>query len=159
MITKQDCDLRFMHRDVPKEFTPSMTKSDLVEVLSKNQRYLAPKDVEVVVRSLINILSRRAYSPVSITPSGQYRYNLVEVKIDEKVLIKIAEITDGQYFRATDNHSLADIYKEIDKLEKTKIEVTQHSRKSDRFFNLALVALGLVLGSYVLNIFVLRFTP
>ena len=101
----------------------------------------------------------RAYSPVSITPSGQYRYDLVEVKIDEKVLIKIAEITDGEYFRATDNHSLADIYKNIDKLEKTKIEVTQHSRKSDRFFNLALIALGLVLGSYVLNIVVLRFTP
>jgi len=74
-------------------------------------------------------------------------------------LIKIAEITDGEYFRATDNHSLADIYKNIDKLEKTKIEVTQHSRKSDRFFNLALIALALILGSYLLNIVLLRFTP
>ena len=65
-----------MHRDVPKEFTPSMTKSDLVEVLSKNQRYLAPKDVEVVVRSLINILSNSLSSGERIEIRGFGSFNL-----------------------------------------------------------------------------------
>ena len=65
-----------MHRDVPKEFTPSMTKSDLVEVLSKNQRYLAPKDVEVVVRSLINILSNSLASGERIEIRGFGSFNL-----------------------------------------------------------------------------------
>jgi Ca-activated chloride channel family protein len=101
----------------------------------------------------------RAYSPVSIAPNGQYRYDLVEVKIDEKVLQNIADITDGEYFRATDNNSLASIYAEIDKLEKTKIEVTQHSKKSDRFFDLALIAVVLILVAAFLQIIVLRFTP
>lgn len=101
----------------------------------------------------------RAMSPVAMAPNGQYRYDLVEVKIDEKVLQKIAEITDGEYFRATDNHSLAEIYQDIDKLEKTKIEVTQHSKKLDRFLTIALVAFGLLIASYLIKTFVLRFTP
>jgi len=101
----------------------------------------------------------KAYSPVSILPNGQYRYDLVEVKIDENVLEQIAEITDGKYFRATDNESLTNIYKEIDKLEKTKIEVTQHSKKSDVFLNLAMLASALVFGAYLIKIVFLRFTP
>ena len=44
------------------------------------------------------------------------------VKIDEKTLKEIASLTQGQYFRATDTQSLWDIYKTIDKLEKTEIE-------------------------------------
>jgi Ca-activated chloride channel family protein len=101
----------------------------------------------------------RAMSPVAMAPNGQYRYDLVEVKIDEKVLQKIAEITDGEYFRATDNHSLAEIYQDIDKLEKTKIEVTQHSKKLDRFLNIAIIAFGLLIGAYIIRTLVLRFTP
>lgn len=101
----------------------------------------------------------RAMSPVAMAPNGQFRYDLVEVKIDEKVLIKIAEITDAEYFRATDNHSLAEIYEDIDKLEKTKIEVTQHSKKLDRFLSIALIAFGLLIAYYIINVFVLRFTP
>ena len=65
-----------MNRAVSKKFTPSMTKSDLVEVLSKNQRYLAPKDVEVVVRSLINILSNSLSSGERIEIRGFGSFNL-----------------------------------------------------------------------------------
>jgi Ca-activated chloride channel family protein len=101
----------------------------------------------------------RAMSPVAMAPNGQFRYDLVEVKIDEKVLQKIADLTDGEYFRATDNHSLAEIYADIDKLEKTKIEVTQHSKKLDRFLNIGLIAFGLLIVYYSINAFVLRFTP
>jgi integration host factor subunit beta len=65
-----------MNRAVSKEFTPSMTKRDLVKVLSKNQRYLAPKDVEVVVRSLINILSNSLSSGERIEIRGFGSFNL-----------------------------------------------------------------------------------
>ncbi|MFC2129056.1 VWA domain-containing protein, partial [Bacteroidota bacterium] len=51
------------------------------------------------------------------------QYQNMEVKIDEDVLKEIALLTDGKYFRATDNQKLVEIYNEIDKLEKTKIEV------------------------------------
>ena len=65
-----------MNRAVPKEFTPSITRSDLVKVLSKNQRYLAPKDVEVVVKSLINILSNSLSSGERIEIRGFGSFNL-----------------------------------------------------------------------------------
>ncbi len=59
-----------MNRAVPKEFTPSITKSDLVKALSKNQRYLAPKDVEVAVNSLMNMLSNSLSSGERIEIRG-----------------------------------------------------------------------------------------
>jgi len=61
---------------VSKEFTPSMTRSDLVKVLSKNQKYLASKDVEVAVRSLINILSNSLSSGERIEIRGFGSFNL-----------------------------------------------------------------------------------
>ena len=101
----------------------------------------------------------RALSPVAMAPNGQFRYDLVEVKIDEKVLQKIADLTDAQYFRATDNHSLAEIYQDIDKLEKTKIEVTQHSKKLDYFLPLTIIGFVALVFALAIRIFVLRFTP
>ncbi len=65
-----------MNRNVSKEFTPSMTKSDLVKILSKNQKYLASKDVDVAVRSLINILSNSLSSGERIEIRGFGSFNL-----------------------------------------------------------------------------------
>ena len=65
-----------MNRAVPKEFTPSMTKSDLVKVLSENQRYLASEDVEVAVKSLINILSNSLSSGERIEIRGFGSFSL-----------------------------------------------------------------------------------
>ncbi len=67
------------------------------------------------------------------TPFG-VQYQQMDVKIDEATLQKIAKTTDGRYFRATDNDKLADIYTEIDKLEKSKIEVTEYKNKTEEFF-------------------------
>lgn len=55
-----------------------------------------------------------------VTPFG-VRYENLEVEIDEMTLMKIAQVTNGKYFRATDEQSLTQIYKEIDKLEKRKM--------------------------------------
>jgi len=65
-----------MNRPVSKGFTPSMTRSDLVKVLSKNQRYLASKDVDVAVKSLINILSNSLSSGERIEIRGFGSFNL-----------------------------------------------------------------------------------
>ncbi len=92
-----------------------------------------------------------AYSPVGIYPNGQYVYDYVKVEIDEKVLKKISDTTGGKYFRATDNTKLKEIYKEIDKLEKSIIEEKQYSRKSELFLPLAIGALVLLLLEFILK--------
>lgn len=67
------------------------------------------------------------------TPFG-IRYQMMPVQIDEGLLQQIASITGGQYFRATDNRTLNDIYKKIDKMEKTKIEVTSYRSAAELFY-------------------------
>jgi Ca-activated chloride channel family protein len=67
------------------------------------------------------------------TPFGT-RYQMVPVEIDEPVLNKIASITNGRYFRATSNKTLKDIYEQIDKLEKTKVEITSYRNASELFY-------------------------
>ena len=83
------------------------------------------------------------------TPFGT-RYQMVPVEIDEAVLQKISSITDGQYFRATNNRALKEIYNKIDKLEKTKIEITSYKNAREKYHSwlwwgmiLLLVELGL----------------
>jgi len=55
--------------------------------------------------------------------------NQMEVKIDEELLNKVANMTDGKYYRATDNTRLKEVYQEIDQLEKSKIDVTEFRKK------------------------------
>ena len=74
----------------------------------------------------------------------------MEVKIDEELLTQIASITGGQYFRATSNKKLEEIYKEIDALEKSKIDVQQYNRKSEEFLPFAILgALFLIAGLFL----------
>lgn len=68
----------------------------------------------------------------------------VDVNIDEETLQKIADITDGRYFRATNNEKLVEIYNEIDQLEKSKIEVTEYSKKNEEYERFAIIA-GIIL--------------
>lgn len=92
-----------------------------------------------------------AYSPVALYPNGQYAYDYVKVDIDEPVLKKIATLTGGKYFRATNNEKLKQIYAEIDKLEKTIIEEKNYTKKSELFFPLALAAAVLLLLEFLLK--------
>jgi len=82
---------------------------------------------------------------------GRIRYQNMDVNIDEETLTQIAELTNGQYFRATDNASLESIYAEIDTLEKTIIEETQYEKKYEEIFPLALIALALLLSELILR--------
>ena len=64
----------------------------------------------------------QAPMPVEDPFTGQQTIQWVRVSIDEETLTKVATITGGQYFRATDTDSLEKIYNEIDQLEKTNVE-------------------------------------
>ena len=97
-----------------------------------------------------------AYSPVAIYPNGQYAYDYVKCDIDEPVLKKIASLTGGKYFRATNNDKLKKIYAEIDKMEKTIIEEKNYTKKSELFFPLALGAAVLFLLEFILRNTVFR---
>ena len=71
------------------------------------------------------------------------RYRRLPVEIDEELLQKIANMTNGQYFRAVDKNSLEKIFDEIGQLEKTKIEVKEYTRYKEMF--VIFLALGLII--------------
>ncbi|MCC8171383.1 MAG: VWA domain-containing protein [Parabacteroides sp.] len=92
------------------------------------------------------------------TPFG-IKYQNIKVDIDEGTLKEIAATTGGQYFRATDNKSLKQIYAEIDQMEKTKISVHEYSKKQEEYKNWALLVFGLLLLELLLRNTVLRNIP
>lgn len=87
------------------------------------------------------------------------QYQNIPVEIDEPTLKQIAVTTGGQYFRATDNASLKEIYSEIDKMEKTKISVQQFSKKQEEYKNWALLVFALLLIEVLLRNTLLRNIP
>ena len=101
----------------------------------------------------------KALSPVALYPNGQYRYDYVDVEIDEDMMKEVAGLTDGRYFRATDNQSLKNIYSEIDQLERTRIKVTEHSRRNEEYFPLVMAGACCLLFAFVLDKSVLRTMP
>ena len=78
------------------------------------------------------------------------------VEIDEDILKEIAVSTGGRYFRATDNNKLVEVYSEIDKLEKSKIDVRQFTRKQEEYLLLALIAFVLLALELLMRYTVLR---
>ena len=101
----------------------------------------------------------KALSPVALYPNGQYQYDYVDVKIDEEVLTKIAQLTGGKYFRATDKEKLKTVYKEIDKLEKTIIEEKNFTNKEECFLPSAIAACVLFLLEFILKQTTFRTIP
>ena len=84
------------------------------------------------------------------TPFG-IQYQNTEVQIDEAVLKQIASETDGKYFRATNSSKLKEIYNEIDKLEKTKIDVTEFHNYTEEFYPWAIAAALILLLDIILR--------
>lgn len=83
----------------------------------------------------------------------------VDFKIDEDVLKEISKLTDGKYFRAINKTSLAKIYEDIDKLEKSKTKVQKYSVREERFFMFGVIALGLFLLELLLRYTIFRRIP
>ena len=89
------------------------------------------------------------------TPFGT-QIQQMKVEIDEKLLATIAGETGGKYFRATSNQKLDEVYEEIDKLERSKIEVTEFRRLHEEFYPLVAWALALLLLEFLLRKTVFR---
>ena len=98
-----------------------------------------------------------AESPV-MTPYG-IRYQSMPVEIDEDKLRRIASIGDGQYFRATDENVLKNVFAEIDKMEKTKLSVQQFSRREEAYMPWAIAAMLLLAIEILLRYTILRNIP
>ncbi|MCF6213780.1 MAG: VWA domain-containing protein [Flavobacteriaceae bacterium] len=94
-----------------------------------------------------------ALFPVAKDINGKLKFDYAKVEIDEDLLKHIAKQTEGKYFRATNNKSLAAIYDEINKLETTKIEEFKYYNYSEKYRILVLFA-----GLFILLETLLRFT-
>ena len=79
--------------------------------------------------------------------------------IDEALLRRIAEETGGRYFRARDKAGLQNIYKQIDQLEKSKVEYTSYKRYEELFLPLALAAIFFLLVEIILRYTIFRRFP
>jgi Ca-activated chloride channel family protein len=144
----------------------SEAKSKVVILLTdgvSNAGMVQPLDAAQIAEQLgvrvytIGVGSRgKALAPVSQYANGQYRYDLVDVEIDEATLTQVAELTGGQYFRAVDEGKLRDIYAEIDRMERTRIKVTEHSQRNDEYGPFLLLGVGLLMAGFLLDRTLLR---
>lgn len=97
-----------------------------------------------------------ALAPIAALPNGDFQYGRIQVEIDEELLKEIAQVTGGTYFRATDNKKLAEIYEEINKLEKTEIEEFKFYNYEEKFRPLVILAGILLLFELLLRYTVFR---
>jgi len=128
----------------------SKTESKVVILLTdgvNNQGEIGP----LTAAELASTYGIRVYT-IGVGSMGQAPYPVqdvfgrtvvkkMQVEIDEEVLKKIAVLTSGKYFRATDNNKLREIYSEIDSMEKTQLDVKQFSKRKDEYFPLLLLSI------------------
>jgi len=94
-----------------------------------------------------------------MTVAGHTQYVNIPVEIDTKTLASIAGITNGEFYRATDNSKLREVYQEIDKLEKTKMNVKEYSKRYEAFLPFAIAACLLLLIELLLRETILKKLP
>jgi Ca-activated chloride channel family protein len=94
-------------------------------------------------------IGTKGFAPYPVSTPFGTQYQQVPVTIDEGTLSKIATVTGGKYFRATNNEKLKGIYEQIDNLEKAKIAVTQYHKKTECFLPFALICVVLLLMEFI----------
>jgi Ca-activated chloride channel family protein len=99
------------------------------------------------------------YAPVPQQVAGGVVMQREKVNIDEKLLKQIADETGGRYFRAKDNESLRNIYSEIDKLEKSRIETTTVANFTEKFLPFVIAAAICILLEMLLRLTLLKKSP
>lgn len=90
---------------------------------------------------------------------GNMTFQMMDVEIDEKTLEEIATRTEGLYFRATDKQKLKQIYDQINTLEKSKVEITDMTIYHERFVELLVLAMALLLAEFILDKIILKRIP
>ena len=98
-------------------------------------------------------------APYPYPVGGTVQYVKMKVEIDERTLTQIASTTEGNYFRATSNTKLKEVYQEIDKLERTKLNVKEFSKRQEAYRTFALIALACLLLEIILRQTILRKIP
>lgn len=98
-------------------------------------------------------------APYPFQTSFGIQYQNIDVQIDEKLLQEVATTTGGKYFRATNKQKLEEIYNEINKLEKSKIDVTRFQNKKDEYFIFVLVAACLLILEIILRYTIFKKIP
>ncbi|WP_085536084.1 vWA domain-containing protein [Massilibacteroides vaginae] len=145
----------------------SQAKSKVIILLtdgSNNMGEIAPVTAAEIAKTFgIRVytvgVGTEGEAPYPFPTAFGIQYQNVRVDIDEPTLKQIASTTGGQYFRATDNSSLKEIYSEIDKMEKTKIQVQEFSKKQEEYKNWALIVLALLMLEVLLRRTILRNIP
>lgn len=145
----------------------SKTKSKVIILLtdgSNNRGEISPLTSAEIAKSLgIRIytiaVGTNSTAPYPVSIGGTTQYVNVQVEIDTATLSQIAQATDGQFYRATNNRELEQIYQEIDKLEKTKLSVSHHAKWHEQFQPFLLIALMLLTIEILIRWFVLKRLP
>jgi Ca-activated chloride channel family protein len=105
----------------------------------------------------VGTMGEALYPTMDIT--GQITYTRQRVEIDEKSLQEIANTTGGKYFRATNKGVLKEIFAEIDRLEKTRMDVQRHSQMDDNYQPWAIALLLMLTLCAIIRYTVLRTIP
>ncbi|MBP3775986.1 MAG: VWA domain-containing protein [Prevotella sp.] len=145
----------------------SKAKSKVVILLtdgSNNRGDLSPMTAAEIAKSMgIRVytvgVGTNKVAPYPMVVAGSVQYVNIPVEIDSKTLGDIAAATDGDFYRATNNKELQNIYKEIDKLEKSKLSVKTYSKKYEAYQPFAIAAVLLLLLEILLRITVFRKLP
>ena len=145
----------------------SQAKSKVIILLTdgvNNAGEIAPVTAAEIAKTFgIRVYSigvgTQGMAPYPFQTAFGVQYQDIPVEIDEATLKQVAATTGGQYFRATDNASLKEIYSEIDKMEKTKISVQQYSKKQEEYKNWALLLFALLLVEILVRNTLLRNIP
>lgn len=145
----------------------SKAKSKIVILLtdgSNNRGDISPMTAAEVAKSMgIRVytigVGTKGTAPLPPSATGLPQYVNLPVEIDEQTLKGIASATDGDYYRAQNNKELNQIYQEIDKLEKTKFNVKQFSRRYEAYQPFAVVAIIALLLEILMRITVFRRIP
>ena len=145
----------------------SKAKSKVVILLtdgSNNRGDLSPMTAAEIAKSLgvrvytIGVGTNKT-APYPMPVAGGVQYVNVPVEIDSKTLSEIAAATDGDFYRATNTRELQQIYKEIDQLEKSKLNVKNFSKKYEAYQPFALAAVILLLLEILLRVTIFRRIP
>ena len=145
----------------------SKAKSKVVILLtdgSNNRGDLSPMTAAEIAKSFgIRVytigVGTNKVAPYPMQVAGGIQYINIPVEIDTKMLNDIAAATEGDFYRATNNKELKQIYKEIDKLEKSKLNVKKYSKRYEAYQPYAIAAVILLLLEILLRITVFRRLP
>ena len=107
----------------------------------------------------IGVGSRDKAPMPAYDPFGNMTYVMADVEIDEALLREIAAKTNGQYFRASDNKALKEIYAQINELEKSKVEITHYTSYNELYMGWLLLALILLAAEFIMARMVLNRLP